>query len=280
MTVLRSVLYLPAANPRALDKAATLPADGLILDLEDAVAPDAKPAARDAACAAVRSGSYGRRVVAVRCNGLDTPWGEDDLRAVGAAGPDAVVVPKTSGTAHLERVAALLPDGLPLWAMVETPTAVFDVRQIAAFPSVQVLVLGTNDLARELRAARLPGRAPLLPHLATVLLGAREAGVAALDGVWNDVRDLAGFESECVQGVELGFDGKTLVHPGQVDVANRVWTPGAEQVAAAREVVEAFAAAEREGRGVVVVAGQMVEALHRDEALRTLALAQSVAALG
>ena len=276
----RSVLYMPSSNARALEKAKTIPADAIIFDLEDAVAPDAKELAREQACAAVASGEYGRRELTIRCNGLDTPWGEADLRAAGAAGPAAVVVPKVSGVDHLEQVARLLPEGMPVWAMVETPTAVFDVRAIAAHPSVAVLVLGTNDLAKELRAALVPGRAPLLPHLATALLGAREAGKAVLDGVYNDVKDLEGFEAECRQGAELGFDGKTLVHPSQVEVANRVWAPSEDEVEQARAVVDAFAAAEREGKGVVVVDGRMVENLHRDNALRTLALAEAVAALG
>jgi len=277
-SVLRSVLYMPSSNPRALDKAKTLPADAIIFDLEDAVAPDAKDVAREQACAAVASGDYPGRVLTIRCNGLDTPWGEDDLLAAGQAGPDAVVVPKVSGVEHLSRVAALLPEGMAIWAMVETPTAVFDVRAIAAFAQVQALVLGTNDLAKELRATLVPGRGPLLPHLATTLLGGREAGVAVLDGVYNDVKDLAGFEAECRQGAQLGFDGKTLVHPTQVEVANRVWAPSSDEVAAARAVVEAFAEAERDGRGVVVVDGRMVEALHRDNALRTLATAEAIAA--
>lgn len=275
--VLRSVLYMPSSNARALDKARTIPADAIIFDLEDAVAPDAKELARRQACEAVRSGSYGDRVLMIRCNGLDTPWGEADLRAAAAAGPAAVVVPKVSGVDHLRAVAGLIGD-LPVWAMVETPTAVFDVRSIAAFGQVTALVLGTNDLAKELRAALLPGRATLLPHLATALLGGREAGVTVLDGVYNDVKDLAGFEAECVQAAQLGFDGKTLVHPTQVEVANRVWAPTEDEVAAARRVVDAFTAAERDGRGVVVVDGRMVENLHRDNALRTLATATAVAA--
>ena len=277
--VLRSVLYMPSSNARALEKAKTIRADALILDLEDAVAPDAKELARDQACAAVASGEYGRRLLTIRCNGLDTPWGEADLRAAGEAGPAAVVVPKVSGVEHLQRVASLLPAGLPIWAMVETPRAVFDVRAIAGFEQVSVLVLGTNDLAKELRAALVPGRAPLLPHLATALLGAREAGKAVLDGVYNDVKDLAGFDADCVQGAELGFDGKTLVHPSQVEIANRVWAPSEAEVESARAVVEAFEAAERDGRGVVVVDGRMVENLHRDNALRTLAVADAIAAL-
>ena len=276
----RSVLYMPSSNARALDKARTLPADAVIFDLEDAVAPDAKELARRQACEAVASGAYGGRELTIRCNGLDTPWGEADLRAAGAAAPAAVVVPKVSGLRHLEQVASLLPPGQPVWAMVETPSAVFDVRAIAGFEQVTALVLGTNDLAKELRAALVPGRAPLLPHLAHVVLGAREAGIPVLDGVYNDVRDLAGFEAECVQGAQLGFDGKTLVHPSQVEVANRVWAPDEAEVEQARRIVDAFADAEREGRGVVVVDGRMVENLHRDSALRTLAVAEALAAQG
>jgi len=276
--VLRSVLYMPSSNARALEKAMTLPADAIIFDLEDAVAPDAKELARSQACAAVTSGSYGGRVLTVRCNGLDTPWGADDLRAAAAASPAAVVVPKVSGVAHLRAVAELVGD-LPIWAMIETPTAVFDIRAIAAFAQVEALVMGTNDLAKELRAALVPGRASLLPHLATALLGAREAGKAILDGVYNDVRDVAGLEAECIAGRQLGFDGKTLVHPTQVEVANRVWAPSAEDMAQAQEVVSAFAEAEAHGRGVVVVDGRMVENLHRDNALRTLATAEAIAAL-
>ena len=278
--VLRSGLYLPASNTRALDKAATLPADALILDLEDAVTPDAKASAREQACAAVRSGRYGQRTVTIRGNGLDTPWGEDDLRAAAEAGPHAVVVPKVSGPEHLDRVAAVVGEGTRLWAMVETPSAVFAARAIAAHPQVDVLVLGTNDLAKELRAALVPGRAPLVPHLATVLLAAREAGVEVLDGVYNDVRDLEGFAAECRQGAELGFDGKTLVHPTQVEVANRVWAPDAAAVEHAARVIAAFEQAEREGRGVVTVDGRMVEHLHVDTARRTLATAEAIAALG
>ena len=278
MKVLRSALYMPSSNARALEKAKAIPADALIFDLEDAVAPDAKELARAQACAAAASRAYAGTVVTIRCNGLDTPWGEADLRAAGAAGPDAVVVPKVSGVAHLDRVVALLPEGIAVWAMVETPTAVFDVRAIAAHPRVEALVLGTNDLAKELRAALLPGREALVPHLTTALLAGREAGISVLDGVWNDVRDLAGFEAECLQGAQLGFDGKTLVHPTQVEVANRVWAPTADEVVAARAVVEAFAEAGRAGRGVVVVDGRMVENLHRDIALRTLATADAIAA--
>jgi len=277
--VRRSVLYMPSSNARALEKARTIPADAVILDLEDAVAPDAKELARRQACEAVQSGEYGGRELTIRCNGLDTPWGEADLRAAVAAAPAAVVVPKVSGVEHLRAVAALIGD-TPIWAMVETPVAVFDIRAIAGFDQVEVLVLGTNDLAKELRAALLPGRAALLPHLATALLGAREAGKVILDGVWNDVRDLAGFEAECRQGAELGFDGKTLIHPSQVEVANRVWAPDEAEVEHARRVIEAFQQATTGGQGVVTVDGRMVENLHVDSARRTLAVAEAIAAAG
>ena len=280
----RSVLYMPSSNARALDKAKTIPADAIIFDLEDAVAPDAKVAAREQACAAVASGDYGGRELTIRCNSLDTAWGADDLTAAAKAGPAAVVIPKVSGPEHLAQVAAALeragaPDTTAIWAMVETPAAIFAVRRIAGFDRVSALVLGTNDLAKELRAALVPGRAPLLPHLAVALLAAREAGIVVLDGVFNDVTDLVGFEAECVQGAQLGFDGKTLVHPSQVDIANRVWAPSEAEITAARAVIAAFERAAQENRGVVVVEGKMVEALHVDNARRTLAVAEAVEAL-
>jgi citrate lyase subunit beta/citryl-CoA lyase len=270
---------MPSSNERALEKATSIPCDAIIFDLEDAVAPDAKEAARANAVAAVGSGRYGGRVLTIRANGLDTPWGADDLAAAVAAQPDAVVVPKVSGAAHLAQVAAVTGD-LPIWAMVETPAALFAIREIAAFPQVSVLVMGTNDLVKELRAAMVPGRAPLLPHLATALLGAREAGKAIVDGVFNDVKDLEGFRAECEQGQQLGFDGKTLIHPAQVEVANEVWAPSADEVDHARRVVAAFAEAEAAGRGVVVVDGRMVENLHRDIAERVLATAEAISARG
>jgi citrate lyase subunit beta/citryl-CoA lyase len=189
------------------------------------------------------------------------------------------VVPKVSGPDHLAAVAAAVGGDTRIWAMVETPSAIFSVREIAAHPQVDVLVMGTNDLAKELRAALVPGRAPLLPHLATALLAAREAGIEILDGVYNDVKDLEGFEVEARQGAEMGFDGKTLVHPTQVEVANRVWAPTEEQVEHAGRVIEAFEQAEREGKGVVTVDGRMIENLHVDNARRTLATAEAIAAL-
>jgi citrate lyase subunit beta/citryl-CoA lyase len=276
----RSVLYMPAANERALEKAKTIPCDAIIFDLEDAVAPDAKPAARDRAAAAVASGEYGRRELTIRCNGLATPWGEDDLAAAAVAGPAAVVVPKVDSVAYVDEIAARLDraaGSLPIWAMIETPTAVLDVRTIAAHPRVDALVLGTNDLARELRAPLVPGRANLVPHLASALLAAREAGKTALDGVYNDVTDLPGFEAECRQGAELGFDGKTLIHPSQVEPANRVWSPSDEEIELSRRIIDAFTAAEADGRGVVTVDGRMIENLHVANARRTLAIAEAIA---
>jgi citrate lyase subunit beta / citryl-CoA lyase len=282
----RSVLYMPGANERALEKARTLPADALILDLEDAVAPDAKAAARDRVAAAAASGAYGHREVTIRVNGPGTAWHEDDLRAAAEAGPAAVVVPKVEDAATVRAVeraleAAGAPDRTAVWAMLETPRALLDARAVAgASERLTVLVMGTNDLAKELHAEHVPGRAPLLTALSLALLAARERGLAILDGVHNDVRDLAGFEAECLQARQLGFDGKTLIHPAQLEPCNRVFTPGEEAVAHAREVVAAFGRAEREGRGVVTVGGRMIENLHVEEARRVLALAGAVAERG
>jgi citrate lyase subunit beta/citryl-CoA lyase len=275
---------MPAANERALEKAKSLPADAVIFDLEDAVAPQAKEAARASACIAAASGQYGRRLLTIRCNGLDTPWGLDDLAAIATSTASAVVVPKVNSVAHLDQVAAQLdaagaPDSLTVWAMIETPTAIFDARAIAAHPRVSVLLLGTNDLARELRLPLVAGRRALLPHLATALLAAREAGKTILDGVFNDVKDLDGFAAECAQGVEFGFDGKTLIHPTQVDIANQAWAPSAADVDQARRVIAAFDEAVADGRGVVTVDGRMIENLHVVNAQRTLAVAESIAEL-
>jgi citrate lyase subunit beta / citryl-CoA lyase len=280
----RSVLYLPSSNSRALEKATTIPCDGLILDLEDAVAPDAKAAAREAACAAVTGGGYGDREVMIRVNGADTEWHRDDLSAACVAGPDAIVVPKVSSAdAVLELAEALARLGAPehtrLWAMVETPKAMLHCEEIAsASERLTVLVMGTNDLAKELHAAHVPGRAPLLTALGLALLGARAAGKAILDGVYNDVHDSEGFLAECRQGRDLGFDGKTLVHPGQVDGANATYGPSDEEVAEARGVVEAWESGQ--GAGVVTYRGRMVEHLHVETARRTLAVAEAIDARG
>lgn len=278
----RSVLYLPGANERALKKAEALAADALVLDLEDAVAPDAKEAARRRVCETVAAAPYGRREVAVRVNGIDTQWHDADVRAVAEVGPDAVVVPKVGSAEDVRRVEDALaeagaPDHTSVWAMIETPAAVLRAEEIAnASSTLTVLVMGTNDLAKELRAESVPGRAPLLTSLSLCLLAARAAGKSILDGVYNDVRDTAGFEAECVQARQLGFDGKSLIHPGQLEPCNRVFAPSEAEVEHARRVVAAFEEAVAQGRGVITVDGRMVENLHVEQARRVLALAEAV----
>ena len=268
---------MPGANARALEKARDLDADALILDLEDAVAPDAKEAARERVCAVVAAGGYGKREVIIRVNALATPWGGADIAAAAAARPDAILVPKVSAPADLE-AAAGRADGIALWAMVETPAAIFEVRAIAASPALAVLVMGTNDLVKELHAARVPGRAPLVTALQTALLGARAAGKPILDGVFNDIQDTDGFCAECEQGRDFGFDGKTLIHPSQIALANEVFAPAPAAVEDARRVIAAFEAPENAGKGVVTVDGRMVELLHAEEARRTVAMAEAIAA--
>ena len=278
----RSVLYMPAANARALEKAKAIDADALIFDLEDAVAPDAKEAAREGACAAVASGEYGHRELTIRCNGLDTPWGRDDVAAAGAVAPSAVVIPKVSSVTELATVSALLdgagaPDTTRIWAMIETPGGIAKARAIAGFERVGAVVMGTNDMAKELRATITSDRAALVPHLATCLVAAREAGVTALDGVYNDISDAEGFAAVCEQGATLGFDGKTLIHPSQVEPCNDAFSPSLDELDFHRQVIEAFEAAVADGRGVVTVDGKMVENLHVDEARRAIALADAIA---
>jgi citrate lyase subunit beta/citryl-CoA lyase len=280
----RSVLYMPAANARALEKAKTIPCDALIFDLEDAVAPDAKVEARAQAVAAAQSGDYGHREITIRCNGLDTPWGADDVAAAALSGASAVVIPKVGSVAYLDEISALLdaagaPAELTIWAMIETPTAILDARAIAAHPRVSVLVMGTNDLYRELRAQMVPGRGPIRSHLATALLAAREAGKAILDGVYNDVRDDVGFAVEAEDGFAMGFDGKTLVHPSQVEPTNDIWAPSDDEIDHARRVIAAFDEGTAEGKGVITVDGKMIENLHVEIARRTLAIADAIAAL-
>ena len=281
----RSVLYMPSSNEKALEKAKTIPADALIFDLEDAVAPDAKPTARANAVAAAQSGAYGHREVTIRCNGLDTQWGADDIAAAAKSGAAAVVIPKIADTKQLDDVSKHLtasgaPESMKIWAMVETPTAIFNARAIAAHPRVAVLIMGTNDLAKELRATQVRGRSPLVPHLATALLAAREADKIILDGVFNDVKDLDAFRAECEQGMHMGFDGKTLIHPGQVEICNEVWAPTASDVDYARRVIAAFDEAQAEGRGVITVDGRMIENLHVDNARRVLSVQAAIDALG
>jgi citrate lyase subunit beta/citryl-CoA lyase len=276
---------MPSSNDRALEKAKALPVDALILDLEDAVAPDAKEVAREKACAAVRSGDYGRRELTVRVNAIGTQWHDADLAAVSAAGPDAIVVPKVNSAEEVRSlVAAMEAAGAPahtmLWAMVETPVAVLHAEEIArASERLACLVLGTNDLNKELGATFVAGRAPLLTAISLALLAARAAGIAVVDGVYNDVKDAEGFRAECEQGRDLGFDGKTLIHPGQVEVCNEVFAPSAAQVEDARAVIAAFEAARAEGQGVATVNGRLVENLHVDIARKVLATSEAIAAL-
>jgi citrate lyase subunit beta/citryl-CoA lyase len=280
----RSVLYMPGANERALEKAKTLPADALILDLEDAVAPDAKADARDRVCAAVRSGEYGSKEVTIRVNGLDTPWHADDIAAAAEVGPAGVVVPKVNSADDVHAIVdGLVKGGAPahtrIWAMVETPVAMLDTVAIAgASDRLAVLVMGTNDLAKELHAEHVPGRQPLLTGLGLCLLAARATGKVILDGVYNDITDAAGFEAECLQGRQLGFDGKTLIHPSQIEPANAVWAPTAEAIDDARELIATFDDAIAGGKGVVTHKGRMIENLHVDNARRVLAVADAIAA--
>ncbi|GAB2865806.1 HpcH/HpaI aldolase/citrate lyase family protein [Nocardioides pacificus] len=279
----RSVLYMPSSNERALEKAKTLPVDALILDLEDAVAPDAKPAAREAACAAVRSGEYGRRELTIRINGMDTEWHADDIAAASAAGPDAIVVPKVNSADEVRTLVASMeaagaPEHTKLWAMVETPVAMLHAEEIAgASDRLTVLVMGTNDLAKELYAEHVPGRHPLLTGLSLALLAARATGKAIVDGVYNDVKNTEGFLAECQQGREMGFDGKTLIHPGQVAGANEAFAPSEKAVEDARGILQAWE--DGKGSGVVTYNGKMVENLHVESAQRTLSIHEAITAL-
>jgi len=279
----RSVLYMPASNERALEKAKALAVDGLILDLEDAVAPDAKVTARENACAAARSGAYGRREVTIRINGIGTQWHDADLTAACAAGPDGIVVPKVSSADEVRRLVAAMeaagaPEHTMLWAMVETPQAMLHCEEIAAASErLAVLVMGTNDLAKELHAEHVPGRQPLLTGLGLCLLAARATGTVILDGVYNNVKDAEGFEAECEQGRQMGFDGKTLIHPGQVDTCNVAFAPSAEQVQEAEGILAAWEAGA--GSGVVTYGGRMIESLHVETARRVLETDSAIQAL-
>jgi citrate lyase subunit beta/citryl-CoA lyase len=284
----RSALYMPGSNARALEKARTLSADVIIIDLEDAVAPEAKPAAREQACAAIKAKGFGPREVVLRTNGLDTPWAVDDLNAAMAAGPDAVLVPKVSSAEQLQAIGNRLsraPRALQVWAMIETPQAILNIAFVAAASKdastrLTTLVLGTNDIAKETRARFVPGRMPMLASLSLAILAARANGLDVLDGVYNDIQDTAGFKRECEDGRDLGFDGKTLIHPSQIEPCNAVFSPSPEEVAAAKKIVDAFALPENKGKGVISLDGRMVEIMHADIAARTVALGEAIKAKG
>jgi citrate lyase subunit beta/citryl-CoA lyase len=277
---------MPGSNARALEKARGLPADGIIIDLEDAVAPDAKASAREQTVSAVKVGRYGRREVVIRVNGLGTPWGEADLRAAATSGADAVLLPKVQSADDLQRARSVLAGygarpGVALWAMMETPLAILKAAEIAAagpadpFP-LTVLVMGTNDLAKETRASLDGGRVGMLSWLSTCIAAARAYGIEVLDGVYNSIGDEAGFRAECEQGRLLGMDGKTLVHPSQIAPCNAVFSPAAEEIAWAKKIIDAFALPENAGKGVIMVEGRMAEIMHADMARRTVGIAEAI----
>jgi citrate lyase subunit beta/citryl-CoA lyase len=282
----RSVLYMPGSNTRALEKAKTLPVDGVILDLEDAVAPDAKEKARAQVMQVVRAGGFGHREVVIRLNALDTPWFAHDFEAAIAARPDAILVPKISTAEQIEMIGTRLLDThadhhVRLWAMIETPAAIFNIRELAAEAQdsesrLAGFVIGTNDLAKETRARLVPGRAPMLSWLSACVLAAHAYGIDVLDGVYNDIADTAGFAAECAQGRDMGFDGKTLIHPSQVEPCNAAFSPSAEESAQARKIIAAFDRPENHGKGVVQIDGRMVERMHADIARRTVAIAEAI----
>ncbi len=282
----RSVLYMPGSNARALDKGRSLDADGLILDLEDAVAPDAKERAREQVCAATRAGGYGHRELFVRVNGLDTPWGHADLVAAATSDAHAVLLPKVESADTVRRADQILrgagaPDTLALWCMMETPRGILRAEEIAdSCPRLAGFVMGTSDLAKDLHAAHTAMRLPMLVGLGTCLLAARAAGLAILDGVFLDLDDDEGFAVSCRQGAELGFDGKTLIHPKQLAAANTAFAPSAELIAQSRAILAAWDEASKAGQGVVVVHGKLVESLHVENAKRLVALADRIASRG
>jgi len=278
----RSMLFMPGSNARALEKAKSLPCDGVIFDLEDAVAPDAKQQAREQVAESLASGGYGKRELVVRINSLETDWWRADLAALKNTAPDAILLPKVEDPLVFERVEEeMCWHGLgdaAIWAMLETPKAFLAADVIATSSErLTTLVIGTNDLVKELRAKHVPARANVLPMLAQALLVARATGLEILDGVYNNFRDADGFTAECEQGAAMGFDGKTLIHPNQIDAANLAFSPSEVELAEARAIVDAFEAAKAEGKGVVVVGGQMVEELHVKEAERLIAVAEATA---
>lgn len=283
----RSCLYMPGANAKALDKARTLPADTLIFDLEDAVAPEAKAEARAAIVAAMAAGGYGKREIVIRANALSTPWGHDDVAAAATAKPDGVLFPKIDGPGDIEAADKALrdagaPAGTAIWAMIETPKAILSIGEIARCAErtrLTTFVMGTNDLAKDMRAAQTPDRAPFLAALSMTVLAGRAYGITLIDGVYNDIPNLEGFEAICRQGLALGFDGKTLIHPGQIEICNAVFAPPAAEIAWARSVIAAFADPANAGKGVLKVDGKMTELLHLEQARRTVAVAEAIEAM-
>jgi citrate lyase subunit beta/citryl-CoA lyase len=283
----RSFLFMPGSNARALEKARTLAADGFIFDLEDAVAPDAKAAARAQIADAVTSRGYGRREILVRINGLDTSWWLDDVGMVARAHPDGIVIPKLQSPDQLKAIADRLGDinadhAIRVWAMIETPLGVLHAEDIAAQARdfemrLEGFIIGPNDIARETRMRMVEGRAPMLPALSNCIFAARAHGIDILDGVYNDFSDADGFVRECAQAREMGFDGKTLIHPSQIEACNAAFTPAADEVARAREILAAFEKPENAGRGAIQLNGQMVERLHMEMARRTVAIAVAIA---
>ncbi len=278
----RSVLYMPGSNARALEKGRTLAADGLILDLEDAVAPDAKEPARDQIRDAIKEGGYGERELIVRVNGMDTSWGHDDLAAAAAMGADAVLLPKVESASAVHQAEAILetsgaPNDLAIWCMMETPLGMLHAEEVSeASPRISALVMGTSDLAKDLQCAHTRDRLPFITSLGLCMLAARAAGITILDGVHLDLQDDEGFEYSCRQGAELGFDGKTLIHPKTIDAANKAFSPSPEEVEWSKKIIAAHAEASAEGKGVVVVDGKLIENLHVLNAQRVVAMAEAI----
>jgi len=285
----RSLLFMPGSNARALDKGRSLPADGLILDLEDAVAADAKVGAREQVAKAVAADGYGGRELLIRINGLDTPWWSDDVAMAGQAAPDGIVVPKVSSVEDLATITDRLADvgadpSLKIWAMIETARAVLDADKLAASSRAAQsrlagFVFGPNDMARETRIRMVPGRATMLPMIAHCILAARAHGLEMLDGPYSDFSDAEGFAQECAQARDLGFDGKTLIHPAQIEACNATFSPPAAEVVQARRIIAAFAQPENAGRGAIQIDGRMVERLHAEMARRTIEIADAIAAM-
>jgi citrate lyase subunit beta/citryl-CoA lyase len=278
----RSVLYMPGSNARALEKGRGLPADGLILDLEDAVAPDAKATAREQIAAALQQGGYGRREIVVRVNALDSPWGRDDVKALAGSGADALLLPKVESAAMVHELEGLLeaagaPDTLGIQCMMETPLGMLNAKEVAsASPRITCLVMGTSDLVKDLQAAHTPERLPVLTSLGLCILAARAYGIAIVDGVYLDLDDAEGFAAHCRQGKELGFDGKTLIHPKTIATANELFAPSQQEIDWSHRIIAAHAEATAAGKGVVVVDGKLVENLHVENAKRLVALSEAI----